>query len=79
MIYIDVPAKTTFDRWNLHYVKRLKKGKRDWFLQLDDFCHDRIHTIIPFLSISIAQEYFTENEIEYFLRYVLTISLYMSA
>ena len=38
MIYIDVPAKTTFDRWNLYYVKRLKKGKTwlvftiGWFL-----------------------------------------------
>ena len=47
-------------------MKRLKKEKRDWFLQLDDFCHDRIRTMIPFLSISMTQEYFTENEIEYF-------------
>ena len=45
---IDVPAKTTFDRWNLYNVKRLKKGKTwlvftiGWFLSWPYSYYDTI-------------------------------------
>ena len=58
MIYIDVPAKTTFDRWNLYYVKRLKKGKTwlvftiGWFLSWPYSCYDIISFRINFIGIT---------------------------
>ena len=57
MIYIDVPAKTTFDRWNLYYVKRLKKGKTwlvftiGWFLSWPYSYYDTISFHINYTGI----------------------------
>ena len=76
MIYIDVPAKTTFDQWNLHKVKRLKKGKTwlvftiGWFLSWPYSYYDTISFHINDTGIF----YWKWNRI--FLKYVLIISLY---